>query len=323
MSPLITSSKKFQRTYQLEIKGQDGVVYKIGSEDGENLLTMQFSVNRDVNGSSNIGHFRIFNLNPSIRNQLYYDFYTMTNFNTMTVKAGYIGTPLSTIFKGNAQSSTSCREEGEVDFVTEIEGHDFTQVIANSFSSWTIGDFSNPVTQRDVIFRLIKDMQITGKKYGAEIGVGLVDGFNKDRYTYTANDFTWNLLQVETDRLNYMDLGKVYCIPNNIVFPGDLTILSSDTGLLGTPKKSGTYVIVDMLFEPSLTPGQEIFLDANLTPALNSLYNGTYKVTRVQHSGIISNTVSGKCKTVVTLQLTINQIRKAFIPNPNSFVLNF
>lgn len=302
--PAIVLSNKFQRTYAIQIQGQDGKVYTIGSEDGSKpLLTLEFSIKRDVLASANTGFFRIRNINPSIRTQIYHDYYDMANPKSIIVKAGYTGTPLSTIFNGIAQVVSSCREEGGVDFITEIEGHDYSMVMSNSFSSWTIGSTEDPVTQAQVITRLIADLQITTQKYGLNLGVGLIGTFDADRYSYTANGYTWDLLQVETQRGSYIDNGKVYCLPNDTYFSGDVSLISSSTGLLGTPKKFQSYLIVEMIFEPSLTPGQQVYLETNLTPALNSLYNGTYKVTGVQHSGIISSTVGGKCKTIATLQL--------------------
>ncbi len=319
--PLITSSNKFQRTYLIQVQGQDGSIYTIGSEDATKpLLTLEFSVKRDVLASANTGNFRIRNLNSSIRTQIYHDYFDMANPKSLTVKAGYAGTPLSTIFNGTAQIVSSCREEGSVDFVTDIEGHDYTMVMSNSFSAWTIGDKDNPVDQAAVINRLISDLQINSQKYNLNLGIGLIGTFDQNRYTYTANDYTWNLLQIETQRGTYIDNGKVYCLPNDTYFPGDVTLVSSATGLLGTPKKFQSYLIVEMIFEPSLTPGQQVYLDTNLTPALNSLYNGTYKVTAVQHAGVISSTVSGKCKTIATLQLIGTPFLANFNTNLNPFV---
>lgn len=304
----------------MQIQGQDGSIYTIGSEDGSKpLLTLEFQITRDVMASANTGNFRIRNLSPSIRTKIYHDYYDMANPKSLVVKAGYAGTPLSTIFNGIAQVVSSCREEGGVDFVTEIEGHDYTMVMSNSFSSWTEDLAGIPVNQREnkILNHLILDAQMSAKKNNSSLnlGIGAVGSFGRDyttRSSYTANDFTWNILQIETQRGTYIDNGKIYCLPNDASFLGDVTLISAQTGLLGTPKKFQSYVIPEMIFEPSLTPGQQVYLDTNLTPALNSLYNGTYKVTAVQHAGVISSTISGKCKTIAKLQLTVNQYLIAF-----------
>lgn len=315
--PLISSTNKFQRTYQIQIQGLDGSIYSFGSESGkEPLLTLEFSVKRDILSSANTGSFRVKNLSPSLRNLIYKDYFDLANPKSLVVKAGYAGTPLSTIFNGIAQIVSSYREAGGVDFITEIEGHDYTMVMANSFSSWTIGSLEAPVNQAQIINRLINDLQVESQKSNLKLGLGVIADYTENRYGYTANDYTWNLLQIETNRGTYIDNGKIYCLPNSMAFQGDVTVISSDTGLLGTPRKFQSYLIVEMLFEPSLTPGQQVYLDTNLTPSLSSLYNGTYKVTAVQHSGVISNSVNGACKTTATLQLTVDQIIQGFgLPN--------
>ncbi len=295
---------KFQRTYQLQIEGQDGAIYTFGSENGNTpYLTMEFNVNRATMASAQSGSFRVKNLPPEIRSIIGKDYFLRSQYRKLIVKAGYIGTPLSTIFNGLAVEVKSYREEGGVDWITEIEGQDFSLVMGNCFSQWTIGSTTSPVTRAQVINRLVSDLQFNTAKQDVNLGIGYVGNFAGNRYTYTANDYTWNLLQVETDRLTYIDNGKVYCLPNGDSFEGDLTVISSATGLLGTPKRAQQSVSVEMIFEPSLIPGQKIYLDTNSNPKLNSLFNGAYIVTAVQQSGIISQTQGGKCKTIALLQL--------------------
>lgn len=301
---LARATKKFQRTYSIQIQGQSGDIHQIGSENGDKpVLTLEFNVKRDILSSANSGSFRIRNLNSSVRSDVYHDWYDLGHWRSLIVKAGYSGTPLSSIFNGLAQEVSSYREEGGVDFVTDIGATDWSLIMPNSFSSWTIGSQDSPVTRQQIIDRLVNDLQINTRRYNLELGIGVVGDYAGNRYTYTANDYTWNLLQVETQRTNYIDNGKVYCLPNDATFEGDVSLISSATGLLGTPRRHSTYLIVEMLFEPSLTPGQLVYLDTSSFPLVNSFYNGTYKVTAVQHAGVISSTVSGKCKTVATLQI--------------------
>lgn len=297
------ASPKFQRTYQAFIQAVDGSIQSFGSADGSMpLLTMEFSVKRDVLASAQTGSFRFRNINKSTRNIIFKDWFDQGRWPSVVIKAGYAGTPLSTIFDGIGQTIYSYREEGGTDYITEIEGHDYSLVMSNSFSQWTIGSSSSPVTQKDVISRLVGDLQTTAKTYNQTLGLGVVNGFTKNRYTFTANDFTWNILQQETNRLTYIDNGKIYSLPNSYVFQGDVTLISAQTGLLGTPRQQQTNLMVEMLFEPGLIPGQQVFLQTEETE-FSSIKQGTYKVTAVQHAGIISSTVSGKCKTLATLQL--------------------
>lgn len=279
-------------------------MYTIGSEDGSTpLLTVEFNVNRAVMAAAQSGTFRIKNLPVDIREVIGKDWFDCASYRKLVVKAGYVGTPLSTIFDGQLITVYSCREEGGVDWVTEIEGQDMSLVIRNTFSSWTIGSKDNPVSQMDVINRLVQDVQLNAQKQNVSIGIGKIGTFAGNRYSYTANDFTWNLLQVETNRLSYIDNSKIYCLPNGQSFSGDTTVISSETGLLGTPKRHNQSISVEMIFEPSLIPGQEIFLDTNSNPKFTSQYNGVYIITGVQHAGVISSTIGGKFKTIAMLQI--------------------
>lgn len=300
-----TVTNKFQRTYQIQIQDINGDMQTFGSLDGSMpLLTLEFNIKRDTLQGINTANLRIRNINESIRSVIIHDYFdTFRRWPLIIVRAGYVGTPLSIIFQGVAQSVYSYREEGGTDWITEVDATDYSSLINNSFSSWTIGSNTNPVSQKDVISRLVSDLQICGTKYGQPIGVGVVNGFTSPRYTYTANDFTWNILRTETQALSYIDNGKIYIIPNNYVFQGAVTLIFTQTGLLGTPRQYNTSLVAQIIFEPGITPGQQIALDSELS-VLNSSKNGTYKVTGLQHAGVISSTISGKCITTVTMQLT-------------------
>ena len=296
-----TTYNKFQRTYQIQITDTNNQIQTFGSLTGNDpLLTLEFSIKRDTLQGLNTANIRIRNINASTRNVIVHDWYNNYNqWQKVTLRAGYAGTPLSTIFDGNAQSVYNYRAERDTDWTTEIDALGYSSLINNSFSAWTLGA-TNPVTQKEVVTQLVKDMQSCATKYGATLGVGCVAGFTAPRYTYTANDFTWNILRTETQSLTYIDNSSIYAMPNNYVFTGPITLISSKTGLLGTPRQYGTYLVAQMIFEPGIIPGQLVALDCGI-PALNST---TYKVVGLQHAGVISSTVSGKCVTTVTMQLT-------------------
>ncbi len=321
----VTITKKFQRTYSIEIQSKSGEVLIFGSEDGTNpLLTLDFSVKRDVLAGVSDGNFRVRNLNADIRSQVYHDWFDGTGYRSLTVKAGYVGTPLSTLFSGLAQTVYSCREEGGVDWITEIEGNNFLPVMANTTSAWTMDLTSteDDLKEGKILSRLINDLQLNAQNgnYRQTLSTGIIGAFGKDFATkkaFTASGFTWDILRTQTGALSYIDNGKIFCLPNDYVFQGDVTLVSSNTGLLGTPKRFDTFLIVEMLFEPSLAPGQYIQLDTEIAE-FNSGKNGVYKITGVQHYGTISSTVGGKCKTIATLQFVKTPFVASFATNPVS-----
>jgi hypothetical protein len=303
-----TTTNKFQRTYQLQIQPWNAAnsIQVIGSLDGSQpLLTLEFNIVRNNYSAVNTGNFRIRNLNQATRNIIFKDYFNQGQWTSVVLKAGYVGTPLSTIFNGMAHTICSYREEGGTDWITEIDATDFSGLFSNSFSSWTKNPPSGQ-TQKDVIQALAKDLQASAEEYGQTLGIGSVGGFTAPRYSYTANDFTMNILAVETSRQVAIDNGKLYAMPYNYAFDGDVTLISSATGLLGTPRLQQTFLVASMIFEPAIVPWQYVELqteDTNFTSA----NNGPYKVLGVQHAGIISSTKPGKCTTNVSMQYLPNR----------------
>lgn len=313
-----TFTPKFQRTYQLLIQAANGSTFTIGSSDGSQpILTLEFNINRAAQSSTQSGNIRIRNLNAGTRNAISKNFFSpfqilpsgLPLWQGVILQAGYVGTPLSTIFYGKANTIMSYREEGGTDWITEIDGTDFSGLFGICFSSWTDSGIPN-YTQQNIITHLVNDLQNCAKQNNTTLGIGVVNGFPSQtpippRYSYTANDFTMNLLSAETNRLVYIDNGKIYAMPSNYVFKGDVTLISSTTGLIGSPRVQTNQLVVQMIFEPGMVVGQSVYLDTELTE-FSSLQNGTYKVIGVQHAGIISSTSSGKCITTVTLQYIPN-----------------
>jgi len=312
----LSSTKKFQRTYQLQIQAQNGATFTIGSVDGSQpLLTIELNINRSAQSTAQSGNIRIRNLNQGTREAISKNFWspvlTDTNglplWQAVVLQAGYVGSPLSTIFSGKANTIMSYREEGGTDWITEIEGTDFQGLYSTCFSSWSDNPGTGAAyTQQNVISHLVNDLQACAIKNQTSLGIGVVNGFIMPRYSYTANDKTLDLLATETSRLVYIDNGKIYAMPSNYVFKGDVTLISSQTGLLGSPKVQQNYLTIPLIFEPGINPGQQVFLDTELSE-FSSLKNGTYKVIGVQHAGVISSTLSGKCTTTVVVQ---------YVPDP-------
>ena len=52
-----------------------------------------------------------------------------------------------------------------------------------------------------------------------------------------------------------------------------------------------------MIFEPRLQIGQFVEIESKT----ETIYNGTYKVVGIEHTGMISDAQSGQCKTKVRL----------------------
>lgn len=256
-------------------------------------LTCEFSIQRNTLGSSNQATFRIYNLAEETRNQLYKD-KIVNSFIPITLQAGY-SNPLPIVFKGNILEAKSYRAEGSVDFITEINAYDMGFAMQ---SAWTSQSFPSGTKQSSVIDYLINDL----KKYFIERGV--VSDYSGSSYDRQRSLFgrSWEILQTEKGKGScFIDNGKVHILKDGDAFEGSVTVISAETGMLGVPTKADSYVVADILFEPQLVCGQLVDLDSKT----NARFNARRQVIGIQHSGIISGSVNGKCRTRVTMYYNI------------------
>lgn len=281
---------KFGRKYILSVEGESGVIYQFQYPD-----TLQFVIQRGIIGSAQTGHFILRNLSQKTRNAIFKSRFQLTVKRQIMFEAGYEGESLSVAFNGNVSECTSYRDEGSVDFITEIEAFDLSFPIVNSFSAWSK---ATQPTRHEVISALVDDLV----DYDAQKGrIGTFDGKHPRGFVAMGN--TWELLQAETDYHCFFDNGKVHCLQDNESIDGDIPVLTSATGLLGSPKISDNYIVLQCLFEPRLSLAQKVFVQSRSIP---SQWNQTYKVMRLRHEGVISGSVNGKCRTVVSVALFNN-----------------
>jgi hypothetical protein len=287
----MTDIKKWQRNYILTIEGTDGQVHEITKNPS--LLTLEFSIIRNNLASANTARLRIYNLNQSTRDAIFKDHFTVSDFRTIRLQAGYETEPvLPTIFNGNIQYCLSYRDERSVNFVTEINAYDYGFAMSNSYSSWN----KNPgASKQEVINQLVDDLVVQGNTTR-----GKISSFSGEYpRAFIAMGNTWDLLQRETEKHCYIDNGVVNCLADEDCIEGDIAEISSESGLLGSPRREESYLRAEIIFEPRLNVGQQVAISSRTQKG----FNGTYKVTGIAHQGIISDSISGKCKTTLHILL--------------------
>ena len=310
-------SDKFQRVYVLKIEGNDDKIYSVADP-----FTLDFTVSRNVLSSQNTGYFRIYNLKKDVRNNIYHDVYDSEHPRTVTLDAGYENRGIATIFSGKVKQAKSFKDEGTVNFITEIEAYDDVYQ-AKAFSNFTL-DPADQVTvdQELVINTLISDLEtfkINGRTGGLKRGaVSDFSGGKRHSRGRTITGSTWEALQTESEVDCFIDNGRIHVLKTNDVFEGDVPVISSITGLLASPKKSDFLLSLELLFEPGLRVGQQVYVQSDSLelisrkPITSGLSvrpptNGVYKIIGLEHRGTISGAVGGKCKTEVKLLLNIEQ----------------
>lgn len=252
-------------------------------------LKVEFEITRNFLASSQEATFRVHNLTERTRNLVAKDAYALTEFRAIQFRAGRArDASLALCFNGFVRSAYSSRRSGAVDVVTEISAYDGGLAIANGFTAQTIAAGSSV---RDVITNLARTLpRIAGTPV-----VGDFPGENLRGKVLFGN--TWNLIVQESGNLATIDNNQVKVLQPSEAFEAQIPVITSASGLLGTPRRTQTKLEVDLLFEPRLTVGQIVELRSDVS----KLYNGTYKVAGFTHRGTISPSEGGEATTTVSL----------------------
>lgn len=279
------SDIKFGRKYKLiaDVLNNEQVIIELP-------YTLEFDCKRDNLASVNTGNFKIYNLAPKTRDLIFKDKYDVLNVRYIEFQAGYNVEDLPSVFKGNILQAKSYRNG--VDIITEIEAYDGGYAVNTGYSIMSIVEGQVP---EKTISDLMDNLPgISGKIIGNFTDLIAVNKRGKVLFGPTSE-----CLAQETGNRFYIDNMEAKALNDNEVEEGDVSVINADTGLLESPQRSEAQIVFKMLFEPKLKVGQRLELQSKV----NAILNGQYKVMGFQHSGIISDAVSGTCSTNVNLWL--------------------
>ena len=297
------AGSKFGRTCKLSLETQPdayGLTQNITIPDG---LTIEFSINRQSLSSAQTGQFRIYGLAPGTRDNVYKDRFDLTQYRALQFSAGY-QTFMPMIFNGQIFQAYS--EKNREESVTIIDAFDGGPMISNGFSNTCTGGSVLQDTAGDVIARLMATLP--GIKGEPVVGKFPTTNTNMRGEVLCGN--TWDLIRQKTGGNCAIVNGRPYALNLTDAILNDritdlrlasandksIPVISSDTGMIGAPKRSGMLVEWDMLFEPRL----RLFQIVNIQSAFNKKFNGPAKVMGFQHKGIVSKTVIGDYTTTAS-----------------------
>lgn len=275
-------NSKFGRNYSLAVEATDGDTILI-----EPPFTIEFDITRSYYSSAYFSTIRIYNLSEKNRSKIRKDSYAWDIHRTVELRAGYGEKNLPLVLLGDITSAWSVREG--TNFITTIESNDAGFSYTNGISNLTVPQGAQQVT---VLTSLIGDLA----KFGVTLGtVGSFPGTLKRGNSYNGN--TTAILRELTGGNFFIDNGKANCLGNDECLPGEVRVITSDSGLLNTPLRENDVIHLEMLFEPRIVVGQLIKLDSST--AAN--FNGFYKVCDIKHRGMISESVCGDAVTTLGL----------------------
>lgn len=297
---------KWQRKYILtiEVKEEDEVITTL---EIKNPLTIEFFIDKNLNSQANLLDLKIYNLAEKTRNLLLQDKFNLLDFGSgkryrkIVLKAGYgINTPI--IFIGNLVESYSFRQGTEV--ITQIYAYDGLYGMINSYADLTL---SKGISKLDAINKLISTLNKIDKGIITNLEGELKRGalYNENSYLLIKNNFkdfisVNNGVQTITQRNIFVENEKINILnANDFIDQGYVIEISSNTGLLNTPKRRETFIECDILFDPNIIAGQLI----ELKSSFNKMFNGIYKVYGFTHNVVISEASGGDAITTLQLYL--------------------
>jgi hypothetical protein len=279
----LISMNKYDKIYLLKIQTVTGQTLSI-----QLPFSIQFTVTRSNMSSVNTCNIRLYNLSDLTRRAIYKNKFQLYPYRSIELFVGY-GDTLTRIFKGNVWEAYSVRQR--VDWITELSCMDggFGMLVSNSSFTVTKGTIPS-----DVIGKLMGDLKNVTKGTIGNFGEGSSRGESFIGSTGT-------LLKKYTKGQFFIDGERAFALMPNEAIRGEMPLISSETGLLGSPIKEETFLKVDMIMEPRLSVAQTVELKSITQP----FYNGKYQIIGISHEGGISPVSNNECKTKVTLNAGI------------------
>ncbi len=280
---------KFNRNYLLSVQPPRVLTNFVETVTQQDTLiqvarpfTVEFDISQATFGASREASFKIYNLSDTRRSQIRKDQTDYSFYRKIIFDAGY-GNVIPNIFTGNILQAWSVRQG--VDFITQVIAQGFGYAAVNSKIDLV---FRAGERIQDVIEIMVNSLKSVGIAPGV---IGSYPGTLLRGNSYSGN--TIEILNALTGGGFFVYNGKAYCLNDNEAFGGQLTEISRDTGLIGTPTRENTYLYLDMIFEPRLQVGQWVTLKSITGDGVDN----TWKVISLKHRGMISESI---CGTVVT-----------------------
>lgn len=258
-------------------------------------LTLDFVVDRAFQAQAQKGNFKIKNLSPRVRDLLYKDPWNFSTFRAVQLRAGYPGY-MPIIFNGNLLTGSSYRASGETDVTTELDCLDGQYAQQNGFTLAASGSYAGgPGAQ--TYAQIMNSLNATLPFIEAQPIIGNFPTVPVRGLALGGN--TWNIIGQLSNNLATIDNGQLKVMQLNEVINAQIPVLNAESGMLGTPRRTGSGIEVDFMFEPRLTLGQIV----ELRSRTSSIFNGHYKVMGFTHRGTISAAVDGERRTTIFLWL--------------------
>lgn len=237
------------------ISDQFGRVCKliVSNKNGKGLdlseLRIKFAVKRSDTMTPNVADIRVYNLSEETAKQI------RKEFTQVVLQAGYVGN-YGVIFQGNIKQVILGRENATDTFIDIIAG-DGDKAYNFAVVNTTIAKGS---TQIDQINAASIAMQKKGVGTGF-VGVNPTDKLPRGKVMFgNARDYLQNSANTTDAGWSIQD-EKIAFVKRKTYLPGQVTILTSKTGMIGTPQQTNEGVNVKCLLNPNIKIAGRIKID--------------------------------------------------------------
>jgi len=262
----------FNRDLTLNVGGIEIRTRDPESQLARPTLRVVFQIVRAQKKDPNTADISIYNLTKENRVKL-----QEKNVNTV-LKAGYVDN-ISQIFSGQLQRGSSVRDGP--DWITSIQSGDGTKAFK---ASRVNKSFNGPVNVETILEFLTKELGLgLGNLQDKIAEKGLRAGFKELSNGFVAKGKTEKVLHQFAKAMGYtvsiQDGQTQFLGPGETINPGDAILLTSNTGLIGSPEPGEKGIVkTRSLLQPELSPGRRVKIESE---EINSFFS----VSKVVFSG--------------------------------------
>jgi len=252
------SSNQYLRELTLIVFGNDF--------NGINLsnLRIKFSVKRSDTMTPNVADIRVYNVEEKTALNIFKDFSSgvidtttglIKNRGRVILQAGYPGN-LGVIFQGNIKQIILGRESATDTFVDIVAG-DGDRAYNFSVVNTTLAKGSRAIDQ---INAAATSMIPDGVTQG-HIGTMPTEQLPRGKSMWgNAKNYLRNIAQSTNKAWSIQD-EKITFIPKKSFLPGEMVVLTSKTGMIGTPQQTNEGVNIKCLLNPLIKIGSRVKID--------------------------------------------------------------
>lgn len=284
---------KFQCSYRLTLAWEENG--KLQQAIVQSPITIQFQVQKALFQSNNNAVITVKNMDEATRTAIYQDrlMFELSHKKTVVLEAGY-GDRLTMVCLGWITECSTVRNGN--DMITTIEVLDPD----------VLGQRCSVTFKAGTSFKEAYEY-LTSQMPNLSIGeCGELNGTFEVPTVFDGNAFV--AVNKLTGGHTFIDNGVIHTLNDNETLSDyGAYLISSETGLLGTPKRRDAVLEIDMLFEPTLRVGQLVEIKSET----QSQFNGQYKIAGISHNCLISGAEAG------TRTTTIQVIYLDYITNSN------